>query len=309
MTENLTGKEWDNAEADLFRVFSDNYRDEARYHDFNSDPVKVSFALRTVIETTVIGTQNQNLWRRSFNQAVCEVLVGFREERPLLKSDSISMKQWMRLRVVTISGKYAFFMYKVSNLIPRFLVRPFLLLGRADMGLPATTSKFGNPLDPTYPVLVATGAGKNLTSIRKIECLLQIILGLQNDILGKTPPQVSLYTANITSLAGWEKDSTTNNPLSAVQVLISQGTHPAVALNNVITIHNNLVKECVGLAEAVMRRPLDPRHVEGVSGLGRYLRTTAAQKGEYEIRKYVEIIVGFANGMAQWMAVSKRYIV
>lgn len=64
-------------------------------------------------------------------------------------------------------------------------MRPFLLLARADIGLPATTSKFGNPLDPAYPALVSSGAGKNLTSIRKIECLLQIILGLQNDILGK----------------------------------------------------------------------------------------------------------------------------
>lgn len=38
--------------------------------------------------------------------AVCEVLVAFREERPLLSSDTISMADWMRLRAITISGEY-----------------------------------------------------------------------------------------------------------------------------------------------------------------------------------------------------------
>lgn len=124
LTENLTGKGWENAEADLFRVFSDNYKDESQYHDYNSSAVKVSMALRAVVETTVVGVQDQALWRRSFNQAVSEVLVGFREERPLLESESISMKQWMRLRVITISGEHACiimsFMYNSYSNPPLF---------------------------------------------------------------------------------------------------------------------------------------------------------------------------------------------
>jgi len=38
--------------------------------------------------------------------AVCEVISGFREERPLLQAKKIGMYDWMKLRVITISGQH-----------------------------------------------------------------------------------------------------------------------------------------------------------------------------------------------------------
>jgi hypothetical protein len=93
----------------LFRVFSDN-PDPCGYLNIDREAVKVSLALRSVIESTHICSTNgqenkEEAWRVSFMAAVCEVLTGFREERPLLASNKISMHAWMRLRIITISGK------------------------------------------------------------------------------------------------------------------------------------------------------------------------------------------------------------
>lgn len=67
--------------------------------------MKVSLALRSVIDCTRISRAGGDGWRDAFRSAVCEVLTGFREERPLLGSAQIALSEWMRLRVVTISGK------------------------------------------------------------------------------------------------------------------------------------------------------------------------------------------------------------
>lgn len=122
LTEKLVGKEWSDTgmsqicrstvptdirlETDLLRAFGPDYNNNAAYHNFDSDSVKVSLALRKVIETTCIGSKSQKLWRNSFNNAICEILIGFREERPLIESECISMRQWMRLRVITISSEH-----------------------------------------------------------------------------------------------------------------------------------------------------------------------------------------------------------
>ncbi|TGZ81634.1 hypothetical protein EX30DRAFT_251685 [Ascodesmis nigricans] len=276
LTETLVGDEWTWTEEDLLRVFDDNYEDESVYNAYNSDCVKVSLALRGVIENTVVGSKDQRVWRDSFNAAIREVMIGFREERPLIDSDNITMQQWMRLRVITIS------------------TRPFFILARADIGLPATVSSFGNPLASKYNDLIADGTEGKLTTIRKIECLLQTILGLQNDILG------------------WEKDAATNNPLSAIQVLIKQGVHQAIAVNDVIGVHNSLVFECVTKAQEMWNEPTNCQHVDGVivksNRFFEFFRASSLKKEEDEVRLYLQVILGFAHGMAHWMAVSKRYL-
>lgn len=64
-------------------------------------------------------------------------------------------------------------------------MRPFLILARADLGLNPTVSPLGNPLDRDYRDIIASNDGSKVSDLRKVECMLQLILGLQNDILGK----------------------------------------------------------------------------------------------------------------------------
>jgi hypothetical protein len=108
LTENLLGKEWDDTEADLFLAFAKDV-DETRFNNKDADAVRVSLALRNVIHSTTIITglvdsPKEAPWRESFLEAVCEVLTGFREERPLLEAKKIAMYDWMRLRAITISS-------------------------------------------------------------------------------------------------------------------------------------------------------------------------------------------------------------
>lgn len=114
LTENLVGKEWEDAEADLFMAFSKN-TDESMFNNKDDDAVRVSVALRNVIHSTnictgLVDSSKESAWREAFMQAVCEVLVGFREERPLLDGNRISMFSWMRLRAITISGMHPGFL-------------------------------------------------------------------------------------------------------------------------------------------------------------------------------------------------------
>lgn len=61
--------------------------------------------------------------------------------------------------------------------------RPFMVLAKASLGLNPVLSDFGNPLKEDYiTVSPEHRAGGNY--LAKVECLLQLIMGLQNDILG-----------------------------------------------------------------------------------------------------------------------------
>ncbi|KAA8912002.1 hypothetical protein FN846DRAFT_773590 [Sphaerosporella brunnea] len=292
LTENLLGKEWEDTEADLFLAFSKN-PDASCFRNQKSDAIRVSLALRNVIHSTpicsgIVDSAKETRWRESFMEAICEVLQGFREERPLLEAGRIKMYEWMRLRAITIS------------------TRPFFILARADLGLPPTVTALGNPLDAKYPEFLAAAA--HTSDLRKVECLLQLILGLQNDILG------------------WEKDFKTENPLSAIQVLIAHGAKPQAAMLRVINTHNELVRRCIQHAEIVCDNPPKSSHILDFDGLiaspkkpksrvallGSFGRTSSFNGQQIEaekIRKYVKLIVGYGNGMAMWMAVSKRYAV
>jgi hypothetical protein len=95
-------------EADLFLAFSKN-TDESLFNNKDNDAIRVSIALRNVIHSTnictgIVDSSKEAPWRIAFMEAVSEILVGFREERPLLDGKKIAMFDWMRLRAITISG-------------------------------------------------------------------------------------------------------------------------------------------------------------------------------------------------------------
>lgn len=46
-------------------------------------------------------------------------------------------------------------------------------------------SPLGNPLGSDYQVVLAASDKTNISNLRKVECMLQLIMGLQNDILGE----------------------------------------------------------------------------------------------------------------------------
>lgn len=75
----------------------------------DGDAVKVSLALRTVIDTTELNINDshaaETAWRENFKTAIREVLTGFQSERSLLESKRVVLSDWMRVRMVTISGE------------------------------------------------------------------------------------------------------------------------------------------------------------------------------------------------------------
>jgi hypothetical protein len=64
------------------------------------------------------------------------------------------------------------------------------------MGLSPTVSKMGNPLGEDYDVLLKQNDLENMSALRKTECMLQVIMGLQNDILGKLQRESSFLCIN-----------------------------------------------------------------------------------------------------------------
>lgn len=90
-----------------------------------------------------------------------------------------------------------------------------------------------------------------------------MILGLQNDLLG------------------FDKDFSSRNPLSAVQLLIRDGMDKKAALLRIVRHHNRLVTEML-------------TEVDRFEG----------SEGE---RDYVAVASGWALGMAQWMLSCQRY--
>jgi len=110
-----------------------------------------------------------------------------------------------------------------------------------------------------------------------------------------------------------------------VQILIKRGAKPHTAMARVIDTHNELVRRCVQHASLVYDDPAElvgqldrdgtihatrknPRpHVFSVFGNPRDLHLNKSTVPKESVRAYVQLILGFANGMARWMAISKRY--
>jgi len=59
-----------------------------------------------------------------------------------------------------------------------------MIIARASLGLDPTLSPLGNPLAENYQDLLRTSKKSNRNNLAKVECLLQLIMGLQNDIIG-----------------------------------------------------------------------------------------------------------------------------
>lgn len=58
-----------------------------------------------------------------------------------------------------------------------------MILAKASFGLEPVLSSFGNPLMDDY-IPVSPGHRNGGNNLAKVECILQLIMGLQNDILG-----------------------------------------------------------------------------------------------------------------------------
>ena len=139
------------------------------------------------------------------------------------------------------STSYTFNKAQSSYIYTYSIARPLLVLLQASFGLPASSGT------------LTTGPLENLP----------LILGLQNDLLG------------------FDKDFSTGNPLSAVQLLIRDGMDKKKALVRVAGHHNRLVTEMMAEAD----------RFEG----------TEAENG------YVAAASGWPNAMAMWMLSCQRY--
>ena len=90
-----------------------------------------------------------------------------------------------------------------------------------------------------------------------------MILGLQNDLLG------------------FDKDVSSKNPLSAVQLLIRDGMEKREALLRIVGHHNRLVTEMTAEADGF--------------------------EGTDEEREYVAAALAWPKAMAMWMLSCQRY--
>ena len=180
-------------------------------------------------------------WDDHFQQEVRKIFGALQAEKAFHRR-RFTLCEWFRVRVVTISA------------------RPFMILARASLGLPCHLS-------------VGPGGGEAFD----IQALVQVILGLQNDILG------------------WEKDHQTNNLLNSIQVLVRDGIAPDAAFIHAVDSHNLLVRDLTHRASLTIGR------------LG-----TLLPKQEHLLRRrmwavYIKTVVGFVNAMAEWMLRSRRY--
>lgn len=211
-------------------------------------------------------------WKEVFWSEVATVARTLLAEQDL-DDQTFTMQEWLDLRVLTISGTYRLLFISLHTVVCRLLIstnltyittvaknrslhlskantyipilptaRPLLVLLQASFGLPASSET------------LTTGPLKNLP----------LILGLQNDILG------------------FDKDFSTSNPLSAVQLLIRDGMDKKKALLRIVGHHNRLVTEMVGQ-------------------VGRFEGSNGA------VRDYVVVAVGWPDAMAKWMMSCERY--
>ena len=145
------------------------------------------YACTTVTDKFVALVNNSCLhspyeWRQPLFASILETLNAFRSERPLVTeaySDPYNaLKTWMSLRNISIS------------------IRPFMILARAGLGLPATyqPGKFLRLWDHKK-------AEKNVSEMKQMELAVATCIGLQNDLIG------------------WEKDAADKNILNSVEIL------------------------------------------------------------------------------------------
>ena len=77
-----------------------------------SDVSEITFITKLfknlILTTSVPGLEakEQDIWRTSFITCVEEVAQAFILERPLLTAKHVDLEQWMKLRIVTISGMF-----------------------------------------------------------------------------------------------------------------------------------------------------------------------------------------------------------
>lgn len=74
-----------------------------------------------------------------------------------------------------------------------------MILARAGLGLEPVLSPFGNPLVDNY-IPVSPGHRNDDSNLTKIECILQLIMGLQNDILGNIASLLFKYLFSVKGL-------------------------------------------------------------------------------------------------------------
>ncbi|KAK5691487.1 hypothetical protein LTR97_011480 [Elasticomyces elasticus] len=133
--------------------------------------------------------------------------------------------------------------------------RPFMVLFRAQLGFPTDLT-----------VSLTPGSEK----LGQLQLLLQAVLGLQNDVLG------------------WEKDHQEQNPLNAIEVLISGGEHKPRAFHRVMDAHNDLMQVYLSLAAEYLAEIEGPEMAQ--------------------TRRYVAFMTSCGHAMAGWMISCGRYI-
>jgi hypothetical protein len=134
-------------------------------------------------------------------------------------------------------------------------------------------------------------------------------------------------------MTGWEKDSKTKNPLNTIQILREAGTKRSKAMRRVVEMHNELVDQLCYCGERFWSEtfelpPLLTPPRTGLPDLG-HKSSAGSVRADYHrdsllstrrqevpddsdndnVRKYLELVIGFSAGMADWMVASKRYVV
>ncbi|KAK5677584.1 hypothetical protein LTS10_010156 [Elasticomyces elasticus] len=132
--------------------------------------------------------------------------------------------------------------------------RPFMVLFRAQLDLPTDLT-----------VSLASRSEK----LGQLQLLLQAVLGLENDILG------------------WEKDHQEQNPLNAIEVLISGGEHKSRAFHQVLNAHNDLMRVYLSLAAEYLAEIEGPEMARA--------------------RRYLACMSSCGHAMAEWMMSCGRY--
>ncbi|RPA81049.1 hypothetical protein BJ508DRAFT_326880 [Ascobolus immersus RN42] len=160
---------------------------ERRFKPLDTSVPLPPYACTTVTDKFVALVNNSSLqsaheWRQPLFDAVLDILHAFRVERPLLTNANanpyIALQTWMSVRIITIS------------------VRPFMILARAGLGLPAD-------YQPSKCALFFNRkkAERNAAEMKQMELAVATCTGLQNDLIG------------------WEKDAAENNILNSVEIL------------------------------------------------------------------------------------------
>ncbi|KAK6530142.1 hypothetical protein TWF694_003511 [Orbilia ellipsospora] len=328
-----------------FEQAIDNIKMVFNYEDGpvpDSRVTQTSMALRTLVEHTELKLAfssdevDEHTWRRSFLDAIMEILYAFEGERPLLQQfkkgdgEPVKLTDWMILRVVTISA------------------RPFMVLARASLGIQPILSSYGNALKSMSSGIPyrrnRSDSAQTYTpdlewedDISRLEVLAQCAMGLENDILG------------------WEKDHAENNILNSVEILYQSHHNREAAMREMVLIHNYTVNQLCLLGDTILSKytaennlPLaSPARTlfrrDSVKGPRSHLPFSKAVFSTHSVHttdtfnddkniiqrikgkvhknelskelaltkqaQYAIVLFGFVQGMAVWTSKAKRYAV